>query len=296
MFVEKYLERPRHVEIQFIADAHGNAIHLGERECSIQRRHQKLLEESPSVVVDDALRRRMGETALKLVKQAKYENAGTCEFLVDEKKNFYFLEVNARLQVEHPVTELVTGIDLVKEQIAVATGEKLRLKQDEVQFRGHAIEVRICAEDPLSNFAPSIGEVTGVRFPAGPFVRVDSDLTPGSRVSIYYDSMVAKLIVWAPTRPEAIARMTRALHEFKIVGVQTTIPFHLRLLADKRFRDGKFHTTFVDEQAAFKEVRADRALEAALIASVMEFQRQEQRTPKYASPRPLSTWKQAYLP
>ncbi len=295
LFVEAFLENPRHIEIQFIADSHGNAVHLGERECSIQRRHQKLLEESPSVVVDPALRRRMGETALKLARAANYEGAGTCEFLVDAKKRFYFLEVNARLQVEHPVTEMVTGRDLVREQLTIAAGGRLSFKQDDIAWSGHAIEVRICAEDPFLNFAPSTGEITGLRIPAGPFTRVDTDVVPGSEVSVYYDSLIAKLICWGRDRDEAIARTLRALHEFTVVGVKTTIPFHLQLLTDAAFRAGRIHTKFVETEFVLRSPRTDRALVAALIAASMEFQRRDLMTPKYLSPRPITNWKRAYL-
>ena len=294
LFIEKFVELPRHVEVQVLADARGNTIHLGERECSIQRRHQKLVEESPSVAVDAALRKRMGETAVRMARAAKYEGAGTVEFLLDKSGKFYFLEVNTRLQVEHPVTEMVTGIDLVRQQLLVAAGEKLAIAQGDVTWRGHAIEARICAEDPFAGFAPSIGEISGVRFPAGPFTRVDSDLTPRSPVTAYYDSLIAKLITWGEDRPSAIARMARALREFKVVGVQTTIPFHLQLLHDRRFREGRFHTKFVDEEFDFKDVKAEHKLEAALLAAAMEFRRAEQQTPKYASPRPLSGWRMAY--
>ena len=294
VFVERYVPRPRHVEIQVLGDSRGRVIHLGERECSIQRRHQKLVEESPSVAVDDALRERMGRTACRLLSHVGYENAGTCEFLLDARGNFYFLEVNSRLQVEHPVTEMVTGLDLVRLQLRVAAGEKLPIKQDEVSHRGHAIEVRVCAEDPFSNFAPATGEVAGVRFPAGPFVRVDSDLVRRSQVTVYYDSLVAKLICWADDRPAAIERTLRALREFKVVGIQTTIPFHIQLLRHPRFRSGKVHTKFVDEEFDLKDVKADHHEEAAVLASALEFLRREQATPKYASPRPISPWKLAF--
>ena len=294
VFVEKYLSRPRHVEIQIFGDARGNVVHLGERECSVQRRHQKLVEESPSVAVDDALRERMGETAKKVVKSAGYENAGTCEFLLDESGKFHFLEVNSRLQVEHPVTEMVTGLDLVRMQIAVAAGEKLPIRQDEVQRRGHAIETRICAEDPFNNFAPATGEVAAVRFPSGPFVRVDSDLRIRSQVTVFYDSLVAKLIAWSEDRAGAIDRMLRALREFKVVGVQTTVPFHIQLCQNRKFRAGKIHTRFVDQEFDFKDVKAEHHEEAAILAGALEYLRREQMTPKYASPRPLSPWKMSY--
>jgi acetyl/propionyl-CoA carboxylase alpha subunit len=294
VFVEKYISRPRHVEIQVFGDRRGSVIHLGERECSVQRRHQKLVEESPSVAVDAKLREKMGETAKKVVKSVGYENAGTCEFLLDEKGEFYFLEVNSRLQVEHPVTEMLTGLDLVQMQLAVAAGEKLPLKQDEVRRRGHAIEARICAEDPFNGFSPATGEIAAVRFPAGPFVRVDSDLRIRSQVTVFYDSLVAKLITWAEDRDTAIDRMLRALREFKIVGVQTTVPFQIQLFQNRKFRAGRIHTHFVDQEFDFKNVKADHHEEAAILAAALEFLRREQMTPKYASPRPISPWKMAF--
>jgi len=293
VFVEMYVPRPRHVEIQVLGGGRGKVVHLGERECSIQRRHQKLVEESPSPAVDDALRERMGRTACRLLAHVGYENAGTCEFLLDAKGNFYFLEVNSRLQVEHPVTEMVTGLDLVRLQLEIAATGRLPLRQDDVRRRGHAIEVRVCAEDPFSNFAPATGEVAGVRFPAGPFVRVDSDLVRRSPVTVYYDSLVAKLVAWAEDRPAAIDRALRALREFKIVGVQTTIPFHIQLLGHPRFRSGRIHTKFVDEEFDFEDVKAGHHEEAAVIAAALEFLRREQSVPQYASPRPISPWKLA---
>ncbi|MBI2932101.1 MAG: acetyl-CoA carboxylase biotin carboxylase subunit [Planctomycetes bacterium] len=294
VFVEKYVERPRHVEIQILADAHGHVVHLGERECSIQRRHQKVVEESPSVSVDDRLRERMGEAAKAIARLVAYENAGTCEFLVDEKRDFYFLEVNTRLQVEHPVTELITGIDIVKQQFLIAAGEPLAFTQDEVRRRGHAIEARVCAEDPFSNFAPSMGEISGVRLPAGPFVRVDSDLVPPARVTAYYDSLLAKVVVWAEDRAGAIDRMVRALREFKIVGVQTTIPFHLQLLRHPRFRSGDFHTRFLEEEFDFRDVKAEHHLEAAVIAAALDSQRRRRCAPVAEDARPLSAWQTTY--
>ena len=294
LFLEKYIDRPRHVEIQIFGDARGRVIHLGERECSIQRRHQKLVEESPSVAVDATLRERMGETARKIAESIGYENAGTCEFLLDSNGEFYFLEVNTRLQVEHPVTEMVTGLDLVKLQLAVAAGEKLPLKQDEVSWNGHAIQARICAEDPFSNFAPATGEVGGVRFPAGAFVRVDSDLAPQTQVTVFYDSLVAKLICWADRREGAVDRMIRALQEFKVVGIQTTIPFHLQLFQNAKFRKGRIHTQFVDQEFDFENVKALHSNEAAILAAALEFHRRNQLTPRTASARPLSPWKLAF--
>jgi len=288
LFVEKYVAKPRHVEIQILADARGNTVHLGERECSIQRRHQKLVEESPSPGVDDALRARMGEAAVRIARLVGYENAGTCEFLVRDGE-FWFLEVNTRLQVEHPVTEMVTGLDLVKLQIAVASGGKLPLAQEDVRRRGHAIEARVCAEDPFSNFAPSMGEIAGVRLPGGPFVRVDTDLAPRTHVTAHYDSLLAKVIAWGADRADAIDRLARALREFKIVGVQTTIPFHLQLLADARFRSGDVHTKFVEDGFPLRNGRAEREREAAALAAAIEAQRRRSASPAAAA-TPLTPW------
>ena len=246
VFFERYLERVRHVEIQVLGDNHGNVIHLGERECSIQRRHQKLIEEAPSVAVDQALRARMGAVAVEAARATGYSSAGTVEFLLDPEGNFYFLEVNTRLQVEHPVTELVTGIDLVLEQFRIASGRPMRIKQSDVQLRGHAIECRIAAEDPFNNFAPSLGTIATVAEPGGPGVRVDSSIYRGGKVSIYYDPMIAKLIVWAPTRAHAILRMRRALEEYRIVGLQTNIPFHLGVMSSIDFQRGRLDTRFVE--------------------------------------------------
>ena len=291
LFIEKYIEKPRHVEIQILADREGRVVHLGERECSIQRRHQKLVEESPSPAVDADLRERMGKTACRLAKLVGYENAGTVEFLLDAKGRFYFLEVNTRLQVEHPVTEMLTGLDLVREQIQIASGLPLRLRQKDIVPQGHAMECRICAEDPFADFAPSTGEIVDLRIPAGPFVRVDTDIVPGSRITMYYDSLLAKLICWGPDRKATLARMERALEEFLIVGIKTTIPFHLRLLRDRGFRSGKIHTRYLDSGFDFGKLRAEYQREAALIAVVLEKARRERTAPKYTGPRPLSAWK-----
>jgi acetyl-CoA carboxylase biotin carboxylase subunit len=294
VFVERYLRRPRHVEIQVFADSRGDVVHLGERECSIQRRHQKLVEESPSVAVDERLRERMGETARRLLRSVGYRNAGTCEFLLDEDGRFYFLEVNSRLQVEHPVTELVAGVDLVRWQLLVASGERLPLKQGEIARRGHAIQARLCAEDPFAGFAPSTGEVSDLRFPSGPFTRFDSDLAPRSIVSVYYDSLLAKILVWSETRDGAMDRMLRALREVKIVGIQTTLPFHLQLFRDRSFRAGRIHTRYVDEEFSLKDVKEDRREDAAVLAAALEMLHRERMTPKYASPRPLTPWRATF--
>ena len=246
VYLEKYVRNPRHVEIQVIGDQHGNVVHLGERECSIQRRHQKILEESPSPAVTPEIRERMGAAAVAACRAAGYQNAGTVEFIFSEG-DFFFLEVNARLQVEHPVTELVTGIDLVKEQIRVAAGQRLSFEQDEVTFSGHAIEMRINAENPARNFMPNPKKISRWVSPAGPGVRVDSGFGPGSEVPANYDSLVAKLIVHGTDRAEAIARAQRALREFVLVGPATTIPYHRAILASPDFRSGKLTTNFIAE-------------------------------------------------
>ncbi len=247
LYLEKFIERPRHVEVQILADMHGNVIHLGERDCSTQRRHQKLIEEAPCPVIDPDLRERMGEAAVRLAKASNYVNAGTVEFLLDAHGDFYFMELNSRLQVEHPVTEAVTGVDLVKEQIRIAAGEKLSLTQDDVVIRGHSIECRINAEDPDNNFRPSPGRVGLYVASSGPGVRVDSHLFSGYSIPSHYDSMVGKLIVHRSTREEAIATMERALSEMVIEGIKTTIPLHQRILRHGDFRAGKIDTGFIDQ-------------------------------------------------
>ncbi|MGE6538535.1 acetyl-CoA carboxylase biotin carboxylase subunit [Bacillus luti] len=248
VYLEKYVEDFRHVEIQIMADTHGNAIHLGERDCTIQRRLQKLLEESPSPALDENIRKQMGEAAVKAAVAVDYTGAGTVEFIYEYKtKSFYFMEMNTRIQVEHPVTEMVTGLDLIKEQILVASGEKLSLQQEEVQFNGWAIECRINAENPAKKFMPSPGKVEMYLPPGGFGIRVDSAVYPGYSIPPFYDSMVAKLIVHGKTREEAIAKMKRALSEFVIEGVHTTIPFHLQLLDHPDFVKGEFNTKFLEE-------------------------------------------------
>jgi len=246
VYVEKYLENPRHVEIQILADGHGNVVHLGERECSVQRRHQKLLEESPSPALTDSLRRTMGRAAIRLAKSVGYKGAGTVEFLVVGKE-FYFIEVNCRVQVEHPVSELVSGVDIVQEQIRVAAGEKLSFDQRSVKPRGHAIEVRINAEDPARDFMPSPGLITGYRAPGGPGVRIDSHVYAGYRVPPNYDSLISKLIVFGEDRDIAIRRLERALDEYSIEGIKTTIPLHQEIIRNAFFRRGNYDTGFLDE-------------------------------------------------
>ena len=292
VYLEKYLSRPRHIEIQILADSFGNCIHLGERECSIQRRHQKLLEESPSVVVDTSLRQKLGEAAVALAQKANYLNAGTVEFLVDEHKNFYFLEVNTRLQVEHPVTEMVTGLDLVALQIKIAAGEKLSFSQEEVKWNGHAIECRINAEDPAQNFFPSSGKIEVYREPAGPGVRVDSGVYQGWEVGLFYDSLLTKLICWGPDRAAAINRMRRALEEFRIFGIATNIPFHESLLTHRRFNEGDFSTFFLEEEKVLPDLRPS-GLEAALIgAALFKEMKNQAVSPLISTGRATSVWKE----
>lgn len=245
VFMERYCMRPRHVEIQMLGDKHGNMVHLGERDCSIQRRHQKLVEESPSPAVSPELRKKIGETALRLAKKVGYNSVGTAEFLLDEDGSFYFMEVNTRIQVEHPVTELVTGIDLIKEQIRVGFGEKISVKQEDIKMRGHAIECRINAEDPAT-FAPWPGTITAYHAPGGPGVRIDTMMYTGYTVPSLYDSMIGKLITFGDTRTEALIRMKRALREMKVDGIRTNIPFHLKLLESKDFQTGNVSTRFLD--------------------------------------------------
>jgi acetyl-CoA carboxylase biotin carboxylase subunit len=254
LYLEKYLEKPRHIEFQILADHHGNTIHLGERECSIQRRHQKLIEESPSVAIDDALRTRMGEAAVAAAEAVGYVNAGTIEFLLDADKNFYFLEMNTRLQVEHPVTEFITGVDLVHEQFKIAAGREMTLTQESIHRSGHAIECRIYAEDPDAGFLPSSGIIERLREPAGPGIRVDSGVYQGWEVPVYYDPLIAKLLCWAPDRTLSMKRMHRALSEYTITGVKTTIGFLRQVMEDDRFQSGDFDTHFIDESEE-KEIK-----------------------------------------
>jgi acetyl-CoA carboxylase biotin carboxylase subunit len=249
LYVEKYLGRARHVEVQIFCDNYGNGVYLGERNCSTQRRHQKLVEESPSPLLSDALRREMGERSVTAALAIGYRGAGTMEFLVDEDENFYFMEMNTRLQVEHPVTEMVTSIDLVQEQIRVAAGEKLSVTQEDIRPNGHAIEFRITAEDPAYDFRPQTGVIEEYLPPSGPGVRVDSHLYRGYEVPPHYDSLLSKLIVWAKTRDEAIARGRRALEEYVLEGLPTTIPFHLQLLENDVFRRGEMYTNYLTEHS-----------------------------------------------
>jgi propionyl-CoA carboxylase alpha chain len=276
VYIEKFLEAPRHIEVQILADAYGNTIYLGERECSIQRRHQKVIEESPSTAVDQKLRKTLGEAAVALAKAASYANAGTIEFLLDQQHNFYFLEMNTRLQVEHPVTEAITGIDLVKEQIRVAEGQELRINQSDIKLHGHAIECRICAEDPENNFLPSTGSLLRYQPPEGK-IRVENGFRQGDELSVYYDSLLSKVISWGTTRDEAIASMKRALSEFAIEGVKSTIPFCQFVLDHDAFRTGDFDTQFVEKHFSRAQAEIERSEEklAAVILAVLLTDRQQ---------------------
>jgi len=272
IYIEKYIERPHHIEIQILADQYGNCIYLGERECSIQRRYQKVLEETPSPLLDDDTRRAMGEVAVRAAKAVGYTNAGTVEFVVDENKNFYFLEMNTRLQVEHPITEMVTGIDLVKEQIKIASGERLSFSQKDIKPRGASIECRIYAEDPDNNFLPSTGKIVHYQAPEGGLgVRLDSGIYQGYEVPVEYDPIIAKLITWGRTREEAIYRMLRALSEYQIVGIKTTIPFFKRILLHPKFYSGKYNTHFISELEKKSEENEEEKKVALIAAGIKDY-------------------------
>ena len=268
VFIEKYIGSPRHIEIQILADTHGNYLHLFERECSIQRRHQKVVEEAPSVVLDDDLRQKMGEAAVKVAKACDYVGAGTVEFLLDENRNFYFLEMNTRLQVEHPVTELTTGIDLVEQQIKVARGEALQFSQQDLKISGHAVELRVYAEDPLEDFMPSVGLLEIYRGPSGEGVRLDDGFEEGMEVPIYYDPMLAKLITYGKTREEAIQIMLQAINQYEVKGVSTTLPFGKFVFEHEAFQSGNFDTHFVKKYYSAEKLN-DQFKEEAKLAAVV---------------------------
>ena len=304
VYLEKFIVNPRHVEMQIFGDEHGNAVYLGERECSVQRRHQKVMEESPSPVVDEDMRQRMGEVAVRVAKAANYHNAGTVEFLVDEKRNFYFLEMNTRLQVEHPVTELVTGLDLVHLQMQVASGEKLPFRQEDVKVRGHAIECRVYAEDPDNNFFPSPGQITRLISPSGPGIRRDSGMYEGWKVPIEYDPLLAKLIGYGETRDDAIDRLLRALYEYFVGGIKTNISLFRRILRDPDFRAGKLDTGFLDRLLAkpYHEKTGQYPLMAAIGAAIFAATEPKTTFPtasgaaasangNSAAPAPASNWR-----
>jgi len=296
VYLEKLVEGAHHIEFQIMADQFGNVIHLGERECSIQRRHQKLIEESPSPYLsdDETLRQRMGAVAIQAARAVDYANAGTIEFLVDKDRNFFFLEMNTRLQVEHPVTESVTGMDIVAEQIRVAFGLPLSRVQENIRCRGAAIECRINAEDPYNSFMPSTGRITLIQPPTGPGVRIDTGIYAGFEISPYYDPLITKMIVWGETRPQAIVRMRRALEEYKIVGIRTNIPFHQTMMDTYPFISGKYNTRFVEEQFSMIDAAENRELYldiAALMATLVAHGQMEHRSQVYKRIDNGSNWK-----
>jgi acetyl-CoA carboxylase biotin carboxylase subunit len=275
VYIEKYIESPHHIEFQILADQHGNVIHLCERECSVQRRHQKVIEETPSPFINAKLREKMGKDAVAAARAVNYEGAGTIEFLVDKDRNYYFLEMNTRLQVEHPITERVVGIDLVKAQISIAAGEKLNHEQSDIRQTGHAIECRIYAEDPDNNFMPSPGRILRATQPSGPGVRIDGYVYPGYEIPLFYDPLISKLITWSESRPEAIQRMKRALREYKISGVKTSIKFLERVMENKQFSRGIYDTHFIDENldqlnGTSDEARAEEE-EIVIIAAFVDY-------------------------
>ncbi len=294
VFIERYVGSPRHIEIQVLADKHGNVVHLFERECSVQRRHQKVIEEAPSAVVSESMRNRMGECAKDVARSCNYIGAGTVEFLVDENLDFYFLEMNTRLQVEHPVTEFITGVDLVKEQIRIARGEELSFKQEDLRIHGHAIESRVYAEDPANNFLPDIGTLTRYVRPQGTGVRVDDGFEQGMEIPIYYDSMIAKLVVHAVNRDEARTRMVRAIDEYVISGVKTTLPFCRFVMEHDSFASGKFDTHFVNDHfnpEMLVDQQEDEMELAAMIAAIAVQKGNTSVTSTFSDNQTVSSWK-----
>ncbi len=297
VFLEKFITSPKHIEVQVIGDQHGNIVHLFERECSIQRRHQKLVEEAPSSCLTPEIRQAIGEAAVAAAKACNYYSAGTVEFVVDKELNFYFLEMNTRLQVEHPVSELITGVDLVKEQIRVAEGEKLSITQDDLKIHGHAMEIRVCAEDPLNNFLPDVGKLLSYKRPQGVGIRVDDGFEEGMEIPIYYDSMIAKLITYAKTRQEAIERMIRAIDEYEITGVKNTLDFCRFVMQHEAFRDGKFDTKFIEtyykpEVLVPNFTETEQNIAAVLAATLLDKKQNSQKTVKANTSTTKSKWKQ----
>lgn len=278
LYLERVVEEARHIEFQILADHDGNIIHLGEREGSIQRRHQKVIEEAPSRAITPALRQQMGQMAVRVARAANYTNAGTVEFLLDRDGVFYFLEMNCRLQVEHPVTEMITGVDIVKEQLRIASGRKLRYRQEDIQWRGWALECRILAEDPYNDFMPSAGRIEWLHEPTGPGVRVESGIYEGFVITPHYDPLISKLVVWGETRGEALLRMRRALEEYRVMGVNTNIPFHQQILNDTRFIGGQIDTTFLESRFSMAEEDDSMDLEVVAIAAVLLAHRRGQRS------------------
>ncbi len=271
IYIEKLLENPKHIEFQILGDEFGNYVHLGERDCSIQRRHQKVIEEAPSTVLDEALRKKMGEVAINAAKAVEYVNAGTIEFLFDSNKNFYFLEMNTRLQVEHPITESITGIDIIKEQIRIASGASLSFKQEDVKFKGHSIECRVNAEDPFNNFLPDTGKITYLREPAGKGIRLDSGIEMGAEVTIHFDPLIAKLICYGRTRDEAIELMLRSLRDYQIFGIKTGIPFLRAVIEHPVFRQGNYDTGFIENVFDFESFKSRRNSNLELISAIAVF-------------------------
>lgn len=294
-FVERYVNKPRHIEIQILADTHGNVLYLFERECSVQRRHQKVVEEAPSSVLDDDLRKRMGEAAVDVARSCDYVGAGTVEFLIDDQKRFYFLEMNTRLQVEHPVTEMITGKDLVKEQVRIARGEALTFGQEDLKIDGHAIELRVYAEDPEGGFLPDTGRLEVYEIPQGPGVRVDDGFKEGMDIPVFYDPMISKLCVHAPTREEAMDRMIRAIDEYQVVGVKTTLGFGKFVMEHEAFRSGDFDTGFVKNHYETRELRSlwdeDERIAAAVVASILHGEKKPQVQAMADQAKPVSNWR-----
>lgn len=293
VFIEKYVKKPRHIEFQILADKHGNVVHLGERECSIQRKHQKLIEESPSAALDEKLREKMGQAAIEIAKAVKYYSVGTVEFLLDDDKNFYFMEMNTRIQVEHPVTEMVTGIDLIEQQIRIARGEKLAFKQKDIQIKGWAFECRINAEDVQANFAPNQGIIECLSMPKGKNIRIDTGVRQGSEITPFFDSMIAKLITYGATRKEAIDNTLNALDDFHIKGLKTTIPFFKALLRNKKFRKGDMNTTFINDMPLLYHHDPEEELIAAFAAShhfASELKEERHAMVDYNKGQNLSPW------
>jgi acetyl-CoA carboxylase biotin carboxylase subunit len=298
VYIEKYIESPHHIEFQILADKHGNTVHLCERECSVQRRHQKVIEETPSPLMTPELREKMGQDAVAAARAVNYEGAGTIEFLADNDRNYYFLEMNTRLQVEHPITEEVTGIDLVKQQILIASGEKLSLRQEGIVQSGHAIECRIYAEDPDNQFMPSPGRIRYMTEPSGPGIRTDGYVYEGYKIPLYYDPMISKLVVWAETREDAIERMKRALHEYKIGGLKTSISFLEKVMNNKAFTEGKYDTHFIDENIdslmAARDGQTNQDEDLAIITAFMDYHEKLQKSQTlqpYQSNGGSSPWK-----
>ena len=291
VYLEKYVEEPRHIEFQILADQQGHIIHLGERECSVQRRHQKIIEESPSVLLDEDLRVRMGAAAVRAAEACGYRNAGTIEFLVDKGRSFYFLEMNTRLQVEHPVTEMVTGLDLVREQLLIAAGREMTLQKSVECFIGHAIECRIYAENPDDNFAPSPGIVHHIRQPGGPGIREDGGIAAGNEITLFYDPMISKLCAWAPDRPTTIDRMIRALSEYELQGIHSTIPFLIRVLEHPRFRKGDFTTDFIREEPGLFGIDKQKFRIAAIASVILQQDNKDRMKPGAGPDHSTSNWK-----